>query len=132
MEQPPGRGGPLRAATLADVARLAGVSPQTVSRVVNGQGPVAARTRIRVNEAVAQLNYLPNRLAQGLARQRTHSIGFATNDIALHAPSQLASGIERAAREAGYSLIVSIVADYGLGPVAQTVRALRERQVDAC
>jgi len=119
-----------KAATLADVARLAGVSQQTVSRVVNNTGPVAARTRARVSEAVGQLNYVPNRLAQGLARRRSHSIGFATNDIALHAPSQLTSGIERAAREAGYSLIVSIVPDYGLGGVTQTLRALRERQVD--
>ncbi|MFC5849675.1 LacI family DNA-binding transcriptional regulator [Deinococcus petrolearius] len=119
-----------RAATLADVARLAGVSQQTVSRAVNNQGYVAARTRERVLAAVGELNYVPNRLAQGLARQRTQSIGFATNDIALHAPSQLTSGIERAAREAGYSLLVSIVPRYGVGQVTQAVRALRERQVD--
>nr|WP_246581224.1 LacI family DNA-binding transcriptional regulator [Deinococcus aestuarii] len=119
-----------KAATLADVAQLAGVSQQTVSRVVNNQGPVEARTRARVMEAVGQLNYVPNRLAQGLARQRSHSIGFATNDIALHAPSQLTSAIEGAARAAGFSLIVSIVPGYGLGRVTQTVRALKERQVD--
>ncbi|GGM22251.1 LacI family DNA-binding transcriptional regulator [Deinococcus aerophilus] len=118
------------ASTLADVAALAGVSQQTVSRVVNNKGPVAARTRLRVGEAIGQLNYVPNRLAQGLASRRTHSIGFATNDIALHAPSQLTSGIERAAREAGYSLVVSIVPRYGLGNVTQTVRTLKERQVD--
>ena len=119
-----------RAATLADVARLVGVSQQTVSRAVNNQGYVAARTRERILAAVGELNYVPNRLAQGLARQRTQSIGFATNDIALHAPSQLTSGIERAAREAGYSLLVSIVPRYGVGQVTQAVRALRERQVD--
>ncbi|ULH17017.1 LacI family DNA-binding transcriptional regulator (plasmid) [Deinococcus sp. KNUC1210] len=119
-----------KAATLADVAALAGVSQQTVSRVVTGQGRVATRTMARVQEAIGQLNYVPNRLAQALARQRTQSIGFATNDIALHAPSQLASGIERAARERGYSVIVSIVYDYGLAPVTQAVRALKERQVD--
>lgn len=119
-----------KAATLADVAERAGVSQQTVSRVVNNQGPVAARTRARVMEAVGELNYVPNRLAQGLARQRSQSIGFATNDISLHAPSQLTSAIERAAREAGFSLIVSIVAGYGLGSVTQAVRALKERQVD--
>ena len=116
----PGR----KAATLADVAALAEVSQQTVSRVVNGQGRVAARTLARVSQAIGELNYVPNRLAQGLARQRTQTIGFATNDISLHAPSQLASGIERAARTAGYSLIVSIVYDYGLAPVTQAVRAL--------
>ncbi len=119
-----------KTATLADVAQLAGVSQQTVSRVVNTQGQVSARTRTRVMDAVGQLNYVPNRLAQGLARQRSQSIGFATNDISLHAPSQLTSGIERAAREAGFSLIVSIVPGYGLASVTQAVRALKERQVD--
>lgn len=119
-----------KAATLADVAALAGVSQQTVSRVVNNQGAVAARTRARVLEVVGQLNYVPNRLAQGLARQRSQSIGFATNDISLHAPSQLTSAIEGAARSAGLSLIVSIVPGYGLGSVTGAVRALKERQVD--
>jgi len=121
---------PGKTATLADVAALAGVSQQTVSRVVNAQGKVAARTLERVQAAIAELHYVPNRLAQGLARQRTQTIGFATNDISLHAPSQLASGIERAARARGYSLIVSNVSDYGLGPVTRAVSALTERQVD--
>ncbi len=119
-----------KTATLADVAALAGVSQQTVSRVVNNVATVAPRTLMRVQAAVAELNYVPNRLAQGLARQRTQSIGFATNDISLHAPSQLASGIERAARSRGFSLIVSNVYDYGIGPVTQAIAALTERQVD--
>lgn len=119
-----------KAATLADVAALAGVSQQTVSRVVNAQGKVASHTVERVTAAITQLNYVPNRLAQGLARQRTHSVGFATNDIALRAPAQLASGIERAAREHGYSVVVSVVHEYGLAPVTQAVRTLKEMQVD--
>ncbi|MFT2721214.1 LacI family DNA-binding transcriptional regulator [Deinococcus sp. A31D244] len=116
--------------TLADVAALAGVSQQTVSRVVNNQPNVSARTRARVTQAAAQLDYVPNRLATSLARQRTFTVGFVTNDLALHAPSQLTSGIERAARAAGYSLIVSIVPHDTLPAVTQAVRALRERQVD--
>ena len=121
---------PRKQATLEDVAKLAGVSHITVSRVVNAYPHISARTREKVEVAIRELGYVPNRLAQGLARQRTHSVGFATNDISLHAPSQLASGIERAAREHGYSLIVSIVHDYGLPAVESAVRALRERHVD--
>ncbi|SMB81481.1 LacI family DNA-binding transcriptional regulator [Deinococcus hopiensis] len=117
-------------ATLEDVARLAGVSHITVSRVVNNYAHISLKTREKVEAAIRELGYVPNRLAQGLARHRTHTIGFATNDISLHAPSQLASGIERAAREHGYSLIVSIVHDYGLPAVEGAVRALRERHVD--
>lgn len=116
--------------TLADVAEHAGVSQQTVSRVVNNQENVAARTRTRVNDAIAQLNYVPNRLAVGLARQRSFSVGFATNDLSLHAPSQLTAGIEQAARGAGYSLLVSIVAANGLAAATHTLRGLQERQVD--
>ncbi|WP_309570296.1 LacI family DNA-binding transcriptional regulator [Deinococcus sp.] len=116
--------------TLADVAALADVSQQTVSRVVTGNGQVAAHTRARVNAAIAHLNYVPNRLAIGLARQRTYSVGFATTDLSLHAPSQLTAGIEQAAREAGYSLLVSIVAANGLSATTHTLRGLRERQVD--
>ena len=116
--------------TLADVAALADVSQQTVSRVVTGHGQVAPRTRARVQGAIAELNYVPNRLATGLARQRTYSVGFATNDLSLHAPSQLTAGIEHAARQAGYSLLVSIVAANGLSATTHTLRGLRERQVD--
>lgn len=116
--------------TLADVAALAGVSQQTVSRVVNNLPNVSARTRTRVTQAAAQLDYVPNRLATSLARQRTFTVGFVTNDLSLHAPSQLTAGIERAARAAGYSLIVSIVPEDSLAAVTHAVRALRERQVD--
>lgn len=121
---------PRKYATLEDVARIAGVSHITVSRVVNNYQHISPRTRQKVEAAIEELGYVPNRLAQGLARQRTHTIGFATNDISLHAPSQLASGIERAAREHGYSLIVSIVHDYGLPAVESAVRSLKERHVD--
>jgi len=121
---------PRKNATLEDVAREAGVSHITVSRVVNNYAHISARTRAKVEAAIQELGYVPNRLAQGLARQRTHTVGFATNDISLHAPSQLASGIERAAREHGYSLIVSIVHDYGLPAVESAVRSLKERHVD--
>lgn len=119
-----------KAVTLADVAALADVSAQTVSRVVNNDPKVSGRTRARVSAAIAELNYLPNRLATGLARQRTYSVGFATNDLAFHAPSQLTSAIERAARAAGYSLMVCMITAPDLAAITHAVRTLRERQVD--
>lgn len=119
-----------KAVTLADVAALAGVSAQTVSRVVNNDPKVSGRTRARVSAAIAALNYVPNRLATGLAQQRTYSVGFATKDLAFHAPSQLTSAIERAARSAGYSLMVCMITAPDLAATTHAVRTLRERQVD--
>jgi LacI family transcriptional regulator len=67
--------------TIKDVAALAGVSPMTVSRVVNGSPRVRADTRQRVLDAVAELGYVPNGLARGLSRQKTGTIGLVVPDI---------------------------------------------------
>ena len=60
--------------TLQDVAKLAGVSTKTVSRVVNNQGEISDATRQRVQAAIAQLNYRPNILARSLVNQRTNTL----------------------------------------------------------
>jgi LacI family transcriptional regulator len=67
-------------ATLSDVAKLAGVSPMTVSRVVNGEVNVSAATRDLVNAAIASLNYVPNQTARRLAGSRPIRIGFLFNN----------------------------------------------------
>jgi len=64
-----------RSVTLDDVARLAGVSYQTVSRVLNHSSQVSARTRARVEAAMAELSYVPNRVAQQLAGKATRTLG---------------------------------------------------------
>jgi LacI family transcriptional regulator, galactose operon repressor len=69
-------------ATIAEVARIARVSIATVSRALNGTGPVAQPTRRRIDEAVESVGYIPNAQAQGLRRGRTSTIGFLVNDIA--------------------------------------------------
>nr|MBA2814682.1 lac repressor [Candidatus Pantoea persica] len=76
-----------RAITLDDVARLAGVSYQTVSRVLNHSPQVSPRTRAKVEAAMQQLNYVPNRVAQQLAGKTTRTLGLATSDLALMAPA---------------------------------------------
>ena len=72
--------------TLYDVAEYAGVSYQTVSRVVNQASHVSAKTREKVEAAMAELNYIPNRVAQQLAGKQSLLIGVATSSLALHAP----------------------------------------------
>jgi DNA-binding LacI/PurR family transcriptional regulator len=96
-----------RVAVMSDVARLAGVSHQTVSRVLNDHPRVSRETRERVLEAVRQLNYRPNAMARGLAGRRSHVIGVVSFDTILYGPAATLLGIERAARTAGYG--VSIV-----------------------
>ncbi|HKS35147.1 MAG TPA: LacI family DNA-binding transcriptional regulator [Enterobacteriaceae bacterium] len=99
----------MKAITLYDVARLAGVSYQTVSRVINEAEHVSSRTREKVLQAMAELNYVPNRGAQQLAGKRTLSLGLMTADLALHAPSQIASSVKSRASKAGFAVLISMV-----------------------
>ena len=99
----------MKAITLYDVARVAGVSYQTVSRVINDAEHVSARTREKVRQAMAALHYVPNRGAQQLAGKRTRTLGLMTSDLALHAPSQIASAVKSRAGERGASVLISMV-----------------------
>ncbi len=75
------RGASPRAATLTDVARLAGVSVATASKAINGRDQVKAETRLRVLEAAERLAFAPNALARGLLRGRTGTVGLLTSDL---------------------------------------------------
>lgn len=99
----------MKAITLYDVARAAGVSYQTVSRVINDAEHVSARTREKVQRAMAELHYVPNRGAQQLAGKRTRTLGLITTDLALHAPSQIASVVKSRTVEQGASVLISMV-----------------------
>lgn len=83
-----------RSATLEDVAREAGVSQQTVSRVLNNPDVVSERTRDKVIRAMQALRYVPNRSAQLLAGKSAPSIGLITASLTLHAPSQIAAAVK--------------------------------------
>ncbi|TDE07958.1 LacI family DNA-binding transcriptional regulator [Jiangella asiatica] len=92
---------------MADVARIAGVSHQTVSRVLNGHPNVRASTRERVLAAIDQLGYRRNLSARALVTRRTNTLGVVAFDTTLYGPASTLFGIEQAARDAGY--FVSIV-----------------------
>ena len=117
-----------RAITLDDVARLAGVSYQTVSRVLNHSPQVSPRTRAKVEAAMQQLNYVPNRVAQQLAGKATRTLGLATSDLALMAPAQIASAIQQGASRAGYHLVIAMRSH---NSAADTVNELLAQRVDA-
>lgn len=97
----------LRSATIKDVARAAGVSVATVSRVVNDSGPVSEETRRRITEVAAELRYTPNSAARSLSTRRTHAIGVLLPDLYGEFFSEVIRGIDQAAQRRGYHILVS-------------------------
>ncbi len=93
-------------ATIVDVAKKAGVSIATVSRVINKTAPVTPETRAQVQAAIAELNYRPRYAAQMLARQQTNTIGLLFSDISGDFFSPMLRGIEAEASSHGFSLLV--------------------------
>ncbi|MFC0529901.1 LacI family DNA-binding transcriptional regulator [Phytohabitans kaempferiae] len=96
-------------ANIHDVARSAGVSHQTVSRVINGRPNVRASTRRRVLLAIQELNYRPSAAARALSRGRSRSVTVITTDTTLYSRVAILSGIEEAAREAGFTVAVTVL-----------------------
>lgn len=96
-------------ATMRDVARLAGVSIKTVSRVVNQQDEIKESTRQRVQVAIDQLGYHPNILARSLIHQRSNTLAVVAWGIDYYGPSRAVVGIEQQAHALGYSLTLNLV-----------------------
>ncbi len=95
-------------ASIRDVAKLARVSHQTVSRVMNDHPNVRPETRQRVLDAVVALDFQPNRAARALATSRSYSVGvLMTASPAYYGPSSIMSAVEDAARDSGYSLLLA-------------------------
>ncbi|MFJ5733207.1 LacI family DNA-binding transcriptional regulator [Streptomyces paradoxus] len=95
---------------MADVARMAGVSKQTVSRVLNDHPAVRRETREAVLEAMRTLGYRPSRSARSLASGRTRMLGVISFDATRYGPASILTAINTAAQEAGY-LVSSIALD---------------------
>ncbi|KFU75630.1 DNA-binding transcriptional regulator, LacI/PurR family [Amycolatopsis lurida] len=117
-------------ASLTDVAALAGVSHMTVSRVINGTGPVRAETRVRVNAAIEQLDYRPNSVARALVTGRSGTLGVVALEANLYGPASTLSGIEHAAREAGYATTITSISRPGRSSIADAVERLRRQAVE--
>lgn len=116
-------------ATMADVARSAGVSVATVSHVLNDTRPVLPGTRQAVLTAIEELGYTPNTLARSLVMSRTRSIGLAVSAISNPYFTEILQGVEAGALEHGYSLLI---ADPHDDPEHErkVVQLLHERRVD--
>ncbi|HEY5051441.1 MAG TPA: LacI family DNA-binding transcriptional regulator, partial [Acidothermaceae bacterium] len=115
---------------MADVARIAGVSHQTVSRVVNEVDRVRPATRARVRAAIEQLGYLPNVAARALATGRTRTVGVVTVASRLFGPASTLHGIEQAARAEGYFVTMVSLSSIDPGSVREAIGRLVAQGVD--
>lgn len=115
--------------TIYDVAREAGVSMATVSRVVNNNPNVKPQTRKKVNEAIEKLKYRPNAVARGLASKKTTTVGVVIPDISNNIFAEVARGIEDIATMYHYNIILCN-ADKQKDKEIRVINTLLEKQVD--
>lgn len=93
-------------ATIVDVARLAGVTPTTVSRVINNRGYISEKTKKRVQEAMDELGYQPNEIARSLTKQKSNTIGVIVPHISHPYFAKLISNLENEAAKKDYKIIL--------------------------
>ncbi|MGW6613232.1 LacI family DNA-binding transcriptional regulator [Streptomyces erythrochromogenes] len=115
---------------MADVAKLAGVSHQTVSRVLNGAPHVRPGTRERVLAAIRELDYRPNSAARALVTRRSQTLGVVSFESTLYGPASMLHGIEQAARSAGYFVSVTSLHSLDGRSVQEAVDRLRDQGVE--
>jgi len=116
--------------TIKQVAAEAGVSTQTVSRVLNDRPDVARETRRRVRDVINRLGYRPSQAARSLSRGLSYSLGIVAYGIEFFGPSRALSGIERQAVELGYSPLLYLVREPASNDVARFINDLLSRNVD--
>jgi len=116
--------------TIKEVASVAGVSTQTVSRVINERPDVSPDTRKRVQEVIKDLAYQPSALARSLIRQRSYTLGVVIAGLMYIGPSRTLSGIAAAAEQAGYSLLLKELPRFDGNDIEPIFQALLSRHVD--
>jgi DNA-binding LacI/PurR family transcriptional regulator len=117
-------------ANIYDVANLAGVSHQTVSRVLNNHPSLKPATREKVEKAIAKLNYRPNQAARQLVTSESKMIGILTSGSELFGPSSILKAMEREARSAGYSSIAISVETQSKESWIDVIAQLRSLNID--
>lgn len=119
-----------RNTTLEDVARHAGVSYQTVSRVLNKSESVSETTRRKVQQSIELLRYVPNRLAQQLVGKESKTLGLVTISLALHAPSQVAAAVKSYANAEDYQVLISMIDENVNYAIQDSINELKSQRVE--
>jgi DNA-binding LacI/PurR family transcriptional regulator len=116
--------------TIKDVARVAGISAQTVSRVINDRPDVAEDTRQRVQQIIEDLGYQPSALARSLIQQRSFTLGVVIAGLKYIGPSRTLNGITQRAEELGYSLLLKELPSFTAVEYQSLIQSLLARHVD--
>lgn len=116
--------------TLKEVAAAAGVSAQTVSRVVNGRADVAPQTREHVQNVINALGYKPSKIARSLIQGRSYSLGVVSMGVGFYGPAQTLAGIQQEADEQGYSLLLKMLSNPEEPHVAELIHDILSYHVD--
>ncbi|MFO7691113.1 MAG: LacI family DNA-binding transcriptional regulator [Cryobacterium sp.] len=119
-----------RAPSIRDVARLAEVSHQTVSRVLNEHPSIRDSTRARVRQAMEELQYRPNQAARALSKGRSRTIGVLSASSSQYGPPRCIAAIEDAAREQGYFVDTANLASADAGSIAEALEHLQDQAVE--
>jgi DNA-binding LacI/PurR family transcriptional regulator len=114
---------------MTDVARLAGVSHQTVSRVLNGHPNVKEQTRLRVRAAITELGYRPNRAARTLATGKSQVIGVVAQSSTLYGPAATLAALAEAAVAHGFTVSVESVRSLEPKPITEAISRHLDQRV---
>lgn len=115
--------------TIKDVARSAGVSTQTISRVINNRPDVSPQTRALVQQVIKELDYAPNSIARSLSRGKTNTIGVVGFGLEYFGPANVLTGIERKAAEYGFSVLLALIDDVREESIEQVLTQFVAQQV---
>lgn len=130
FESPSHEGASRRPPRLQDVAERAGVSHQTVSRVVNNHPNVSEATREKVEGAIAELGYRRNTAARSLVTRRSQTIGVLASELSQYGPANTLLGVEQAARDAGYFVSIAALKSVSRESIFDAVRHFMDQSVD--
>lgn len=116
--------------TIKDIAKLCGVSTQTISRVINKRPDVSPETREAVEKAIAQMGYRPSALARSLVQQRSYTLGVITAGLKYLGVSQTLNGIAEQCEVSGYALLVKELPRFDTLNIVPVIEALIARHVE--
>lgn len=116
--------------TISQVAKEAGVSSQTVSRVINNRQEITPETRRHVQDVIKRLGYRPNAIARSLSQRRSQTLGVAASGLEYYGPSHSLIGVEQGATEQGFSILLNLLHQTENENVEQIVNGLISRQVE--
>ncbi|WP_425864591.1 LacI family DNA-binding transcriptional regulator [Arthrobacter sp. TWP1-1] len=119
-----------RAPVMEDVAQRAGVSHQTVSRVLNDSPSVSPKTREKVQQAIVELGYRRNTAARALVTRRSQIIGLLANGMNEYGPSNILLAVQEAAREAGYFVSIAGIREVSQEAIAESLQRFLDQGVE--